>query len=93
MVDKLIIGGDWIGVFLLNDVCGLSYFYFKWWFDLVWFGWEEIYIEIIVIWEYFFMLVSGGGFFYGSFVVVFDCLFYFILIWLYLYVVCYVSFI
>ena len=45
MVDKPLRGGDWTGVLLSNDACGLSHSHPKWWPDSAWPGREEIHIE------------------------------------------------
>lgn len=61
MVDKPLRGGDWTGVLLSNDACGLSHSHPKWWPDSAWPGREEIHIETTAIREYLSMLASGGG--------------------------------
>lgn len=49
MVDKPLRGGDWTGVLLSNDACGLSHSHPKWLPDSAWPGREEIHIETTAI--------------------------------------------
>lgn len=87
MVDKPIIGGDWAGVLLSNDACGLSHSHP----NSAWPGREKIHIETTAIRESLSMLASGGGLSYGSPTAAFDRPSRLILIWLYLYVDSHVS--
>lgn len=91
MVDKPIIGGDWAGVLLSNDACGLSHSHPKRCPNSAWPGREEIHIETTDIREYLSMLASGGGLSYGSPAAASDRPSRLILIWLYLYVDSHVS--
>ena len=92
MVDKPLRGGDWTGVLLSNDACGLSHSHPKWLPDSAWPGREEIHIETTAIREFLSMLASGGGLSYGSPAAASDRPSRLILIWLYLYVASRVSF-